>query len=52
MPAARRKRRTYHHGALARALVDAAVTLIAKKGIDAFTLREVARQVIEGSLSP
>jgi AcrR family transcriptional regulator len=45
MPAARRKRRTYHHGDLERALVDAAVTLIAKKGIDAFTLREVARQV-------
>ncbi len=45
MPAARRKRRTYHHGDLERALVDAAVTLIAEKGIDAFTLREVARQV-------
>ena len=45
MPAARRKRRTYHHGDLERALVDAAVTFIAEKGIDAFTLREVARQV-------
>jgi AcrR family transcriptional regulator len=45
MPAARRKRRTYHHGDLERALVDASVTLIAKKGADAFTLREVARQV-------
>jgi AcrR family transcriptional regulator len=45
MPAARRKRRTYHHGDLERALVDASITLIAKKGADAFTLREVARQV-------
>jgi len=44
MPAARR-RRTYHHGDLERALVDASITLIAKKGADAFTLREVARQV-------
>jgi AcrR family transcriptional regulator len=45
MPAARRRRRTYHHGDLERALVDASITLIAKKGADAFTLREVARQV-------
>jgi AcrR family transcriptional regulator len=45
MPAARRKRRTYHHGDLERALVDASIALIAKKGADAFTLREVARQV-------
>jgi AcrR family transcriptional regulator len=45
MPAARRKRRTYHHGDLERALVDASIALIAKKGTDAFTLREVARQV-------
>jgi len=45
MAAARRKRRTYHHGDLERALVDTAITLIAKKGADAFTLREVARQV-------
>jgi AcrR family transcriptional regulator len=45
MPAARGKRRTYHHGDLERALVDASITLIAKKGADAFTLREVARQV-------
>ena len=39
------KRRTYHHGDLERALLDASITLIAKKGADAFTLREVARQV-------
>ncbi|MGD0524130.1 MAG: TetR/AcrR family transcriptional regulator [Polyangiaceae bacterium] len=45
MPAARKKRRTYHHGDLERALVEASIKLIAKDGIDAFTLREVARQV-------
>jgi AcrR family transcriptional regulator len=45
MPVARRKRRTYHHGDLERALVEASIALIAKKGADAFTLREVARRV-------
>jgi AcrR family transcriptional regulator len=47
MPAARRapRRRTYHHGDLERALVDASVELIAAKGLDAFTLREAARRV-------
>ncbi|HEY3820185.1 MAG TPA: TetR/AcrR family transcriptional regulator [Polyangiaceae bacterium] len=45
MPAARRKRRTYHHGDLERALVDASIALLAKKGMDAFTLREVSRHV-------
>jgi AcrR family transcriptional regulator len=47
MPAARapKKRRSYHHGDLRRALVDASVALIARKGADAFTLREAARRV-------
>ena len=35
----------YHHGDLANALVTAAVGLIAEKGLDALTLREVARLV-------
>jgi AcrR family transcriptional regulator len=39
------RKRGYHHGDLARALVTAAVDLIAKKGPDAFTLREVAAAV-------
>lgn len=41
----RARRETYHHGDLARALLEAAVTLISKKGPDAFTLREVAAAV-------
>jgi AcrR family transcriptional regulator len=45
MAASRRKRRTYHHGDLERALIDASISLIAAKGADAFTLREVARRV-------
>jgi len=40
-----KKRRSYHHGDLRRALVDASITLIADKGADAFTLREAARKV-------
>jgi AcrR family transcriptional regulator len=42
MPA---KKRTYHHGDLARALVDAAVQIIERHGPDAITLRQVAASV-------
>ncbi|HTJ42405.1 MAG TPA: helix-turn-helix domain-containing protein [Kofleriaceae bacterium] len=41
----RRARRTYHHGDLRRALVDAAVAIIAEQGAEAFTLREAARRL-------
>ena len=34
----------YHHGNLRRALLDAAMELIRERGIDGFTLREVARR--------
>jgi AcrR family transcriptional regulator len=45
-PAIERKRKgSYHHGNLRRAMVNAAIRLIASKGSDAFTLREVARLV-------
>ena len=45
-PAARRARRTtYHHGDLRRALVDAAVAIVAEQGAEAFTLREAARRL-------
>ena len=45
-PAPRAKRRrTYHHGDLESALLDASIELITTKGADAFTLREVARRV-------
>lgn len=41
----RTKKRAYHHGDLARALVTAALEIIAKRGPEAFTLREVAAAV-------
>lgn len=44
-PAAKRARRTYHHGDLATALLDAADTLVAEKGPTGFSLREAARIV-------
>lgn len=39
------KKRAYHHGDLARALLGAALDLIAKHGPEAFTLREAAAAV-------
>jgi AcrR family transcriptional regulator len=45
MARARKTRRTYHHGDLENALVEAAIVLIADQGAEAFTLREVARRV-------
>lgn len=36
-------RRSYHHGDLERALLQASIRLIAQAGPEAFTLREVAR---------
>jgi AcrR family transcriptional regulator len=39
------RRRTYHHGDLRRALVDAAKAIVAEQGAEAFTLREAARRV-------
>jgi AcrR family transcriptional regulator len=42
---ARTKKRAYHHGDLARALVTAALEIIGKRGPEAFTLREVAAAV-------
>jgi AcrR family transcriptional regulator len=37
------RRKTYHHGDLRQALVDAALESIASVGVDAFTLRMAAR---------
>jgi AcrR family transcriptional regulator len=39
------KRRTYHHGDLATAILDAADALVAEKGPAGFSLREAARVV-------
>jgi len=38
------KRTSYHHGNLRRALLDSGLALLAEKGPDGFTLREVARR--------
>ena len=38
------KRTSYHHGDLRRALLDAGLELLAERGVDGFTLREVARR--------
>ena len=39
-----RREETYHHGNLKAALVKAAFKVVAKTGLDGFTLREIARQ--------
>ena len=38
-------RRNYHHGNLPVVLLDAAKSLIAERGLEGFTLREVARRI-------
>lgn len=38
-------KKPYHHGDLRRALVEASLDLIEKEGMDALTLREVARRL-------
>lgn len=35
---------TYHHGDLRRALLEAAATVVAERGVEGLTLREVARR--------
>ncbi|MCM2332861.1 MAG: WHG domain-containing protein [Anaeromyxobacteraceae bacterium] len=35
----------YHHGDLRRALLEAALSLVASRGVEAFSLREAAREV-------
>jgi AcrR family transcriptional regulator len=45
MAQAAARKRAYHHGDLARALIDAALPRIEKEGVEAFTLREAARAV-------
>ncbi len=35
---------SYHHGQLRRALLDAALQLVVERGMNGFTMREVARQ--------
>jgi AcrR family transcriptional regulator len=40
-----RRRDTYHHGDLKRALIDEALALVEEKGVAGLTLRETARRV-------
>lgn len=42
----------YHHGDLRRALLDAALALIEEKGLEALTLREVARRADVSHAAP
>ena len=46
VPAAGRAhaRGAYHHGALRAALIDAAESVLAERGVEGFSLREVARR--------
>ncbi len=47
-----RKRTAYHHGDLRRALVDAALSLLENDGIDALSLRNVARKIGVSQAAP
>jgi AcrR family transcriptional regulator len=38
------RERSYHHGDLRQALIEAAETIIAERGVDRFSLREAARR--------
>jgi AcrR family transcriptional regulator len=40
-----KKSKEYHHGDLRRAVIDAAFSLVEKRGLRELTLREVARQI-------
>jgi AcrR family transcriptional regulator len=42
-PPTKRTKTAYHHGDLRRALLDASIALIAEHGVEALSLREVAR---------
>ena len=43
--AARRPRRSYHHGDLRRALLDEALAIVRDEGVDRLTLREIGARV-------
>ena len=46
---ARKRRSSYHHGDLRNALLDMALALVEERGVEAFSMREAARQL---SVSP
>lgn len=48
----RKRARSYHHGDLKAALVEAAASIVRTKGLDALTLREVARRTGVSAAAP
>ena len=48
----RRRRQSYHHGDLKRALTSAALSLVAEKGPKGFTLTEAARRAGVSAAAP
>ena len=46
------KGRSYHHGSLRQALIDAAEAVIAERGLDSFSLRETARRAGVSAAAP
>jgi AcrR family transcriptional regulator len=52
MAASRRARKSYHHGDLAAALVQAGLTLVEEEGIEAVSLRAVARRAAVSHSAP
>lgn len=46
------QRKTYHHGNLRQAIIDAAVDLVREQGVEAMTLREAARRAGVSSGAP
>lgn len=51
-PRTNRAGQPYHHGNLRRALIDAALTLVEREGIDALTLRAAARRAGVSQAAP
>lgn len=47
-----KKRKAYHHGDLRRALVEAALDVLEKEGIEALSLRNVARKIGVSQAAP
>ena len=52
MAKARRGKRAYHHGDLRTALIDAGLDLVARRGIEALSLRAVARKAQVSHAAP
>ncbi|MGD8868682.1 MAG: TetR/AcrR family transcriptional regulator [Gemmatimonadales bacterium] len=51
-PASHPENRSYHHGDLRRALVDAALVIVRQQGLDSLTMRGVARAANVSHMAP